>query len=288
MYTSGLQEPMAQRWRALAMLKNNEEALLYVGNTIAQVRENYAEVWFDMFDEDVRDHVREVVLQKFVGAPDRGRWITQISLPTHCAEGGKLTTKGLQERNILASAECTFFEVREPQIPYDIYLDAVTRGIAENDYFHDLVTKLVSKLTGRTLVIVERIEHGDRLQERIPGALWVRGQDTIETRKEIIERLKVDQQNVVAVATAGIFNTGVNVFVNSLVNAAGGAAEHQIIQRFGRGLRRAIDKEHLQYYDFMFLINDYLLDHSKKRIKTLKKEGHVVKVYKDLDGYFDE
>lgn len=117
-------------------------------------------------------------------------------------------------------------------------------------------------------------------KDLIPGALWVRGQDTIETRKEIIDRLKKESGKLTAIATSGIFNTGINVFVHNLINAAGGQADHQIIQRFGRGLRVAEDKKELQYYDFLFTINEYLEKHSKKRIRVLEKEGHEVNIYK--------
>ncbi len=191
---------------------------------------------------------------------------------------GKLTTKELQERGILSSADCTFFRVKTPQIPFAVYLDAVTLGIAENTCFHQQIVRLVKKLKGRTLIIVERLEHGDRLQDLIPGALWVRGEDSLETRRYIIDRLKHDEDDLVAIATSGIFNTGINVFCHNLVNAAGGQADHQIIQRFGRGLRRADDKDNLQYYDFIFEINDYLEKHSWKRVKILEQEGHKVKV----------
>jgi superfamily II DNA or RNA helicase len=197
---------------------------------------------------------------------------------TDSTESGKLTTKELQDRNILSSAECYFAKVTEPKIPYAIYLDAVTFGIAENEHFHKQVSDLVKGLKGRSLVIVERIAHGDRLQELIPGSLWVRGEDTLETRKYIIDRLKHDEDDLVAIATSGIFNTGINVFCHNLVNACGGQADHQIIQRFGRGLRMANDKDHLKYYDFIFEINDYLEKHSWKRVKIIEAEGHKVTV----------
>jgi superfamily II DNA or RNA helicase len=196
---------------------------------------------------------------------------------TNSTETGKLTTMQLQERDILSSAECLFYRINQPQLPYDIYLDAVTNGISENNHFHNIVTKLVKKLSGRTLIIVERIEHGDRLQERIPGSLWVRGKDNLKTRKGIIEQLKT-QDNITAIATSGIFNTGINVFIHNLINAAGGQADHAIIQRFGRGLRRTDDKQHLKYFDFVFEINEYLEKHSWKRIDILEKEGYQVKV----------
>jgi superfamily II DNA or RNA helicase len=117
----------------------------------------------------------------------------------------------------------------------------------------------------------------------IPGALWVRGEDNLETRKHVIGELQKSKKDVIAIATQGIFNAGINVFVRNLINAAGGQADHQIIQRMGRGLRVAEDKDMLYYYDFIFKINDYLLTHSKKRIKILKQEGHEVIVKDKID-----
>ena len=81
-----------------------------------------------------------------------------------------------------------------------------------------------------------------------------------------------------AIATQGIFNTGINVFVHNLINAAGGQADHLIIQRMGRGLRTASDKDILNYYDFVFEINSYLHKHSLKRIKILQKQGHEIEI----------
>jgi superfamily II DNA or RNA helicase len=199
-------------------------------------------------------------------------------------EGGKPTTHSLQERDILSEAEVTFHEYKGPELPpHLIWTDVVTHGIAENQDFHDTVSQLALAQKGRTLIIVERIKQGDFLQDRIPDALWVRGQDNLKTRKEVIERLKTDTGNTVAIATAGIFNTGINVFLHNLINAAGGKAAHTIIQRFGRGLRLANDKERLLYFDFLFRNNSYLEKHSMKRIDILKKEGHVVHVRPPFD-----
>ena len=194
---------------------------------------------------------------------------------------GILTTNELQKKEILSSSKCIFYPINEPPLPYDIYIDAVTHGIAENSYFHKIVVKLAKKLTGRTLILVERIAHGDALNKFLPNSLWIQGKDDSETRNYVVEQLKVSK-NCCAIATP-ILNTGVNFFVNNLINAAGGQAEHQIIQRMGRGLRTASDKNELNYYDFIFNINPYLLNHSKKRIKILKKQGHEVEIKKEID-----
>jgi superfamily II DNA or RNA helicase len=94
----------------------------------------------------------------------------------------------------------------------------------------------------------------------------------------VIQKLKSSKEKVVAAATQQIFNAGINVMVHNVINAAGGQADHHIIQRVGRGLRTAEDKEILNYYDFVFENNEYLLEHSKKRIKILKGEGHEISV----------
>lgn len=200
-------------------------------------------------------------------------------LKTTTTDNGILTTQELQNRNILSKSKCIFYEINDPKdIKYDVYIDAVTRGIAENYSFHKLVKKLVDSLKGRTLVLVDRIAHGDMLNNLIPNSIWVQGKDNIKTRKEAIEILKKSQEDIVVLATQQIFNTGVSFFCHNLINAAGGQADHMIVQRMGRGLRTAGDKEILNYFDFIFKTNKYLEKHSEKRIKILKKEGHEIEI----------
>ena len=198
------------------------------------------------------------------------------------AENGVLKTKKLQERGRLSKSNATFYKIKNPQLPYAIYQDAVTQGIANNWEFHKIVARLAERQIGRTLILVERLEHGDFLKSLMPSALWVQGKDNLDTRKEVIQQLRSATDNVIAIATIGIFNTGVDFQVHQLINAAGGKSEHVIIQRFGRGLRTADDKEELGYYDFIFAINEYLEDHSWGRVKILEKEGHKVEV-KEID-----
>lgn len=202
-------------------------------------------------------------------------------LKINSAATGVLTTHELQEREILSSSKGTFYVINEPQIPHDIYIDAVTRGIAESYHFHQIVTRLARMQKGRTLILVERIAHGDALHSMLPGSLWVQGKDDSKTRKDVVRQLQ-KSKNVVAIATQQIFNTGINFHCHNLINAAGGQADHLIIQRMGRGLRTAEDKERLNYFDFLFKINQYLEEHSNKRIKILEGEGHEITV-KEVD-----
>lgn len=202
-----------------------------------------------------------------------------LKIQSESTEDGVLKTKKLQEAGKLSKAMCNFYTIDKPDgLKYDIYLDAVTRGIAQNYHLNKKISEISKELEGRTLIIVERLEHGDNLNYLIPSSLWVKGKDNLDTRKEVIQKLQENEGTCIAIATQGIFNSGIDVKIHNLINAAGGKADHQIIQRFGRGLRLAGDKEHLNYIDFIFKINEYLEDHSYERIKILKKEGHEIKI----------
>lgn len=201
---------------------------------------------------------------------------------TSVTESGIITTKELQEQDKLSKSICYFYPVDEPQIPHHIYIDAITDGIAGNIYLHQMVARLIKTLSGRTLILVERLDHGDNLNRMIPGSLWVQGKDDQDTREWVKKQLQ-RADSCVAIATQQIFNTGLNVFIHNLVNVAGGQADHRIIQRMGRGLRKAKDKEILKYYDFMFRNNPYLEKHSRKRIKILTGQGHEVINKEEID-----
>jgi superfamily II DNA or RNA helicase len=205
-------------------------------------------------------------------------------LVTDSVEGGKLTTAVMQERGVLSSDSCVFYVIDKPQRPYDIYGDAVTYGIAQNDHLNQAVAKLVNtKLKGRTLLVVDRIEHGERLMQLIPGAFWLHGNQKKNIRTETVENLKHFEGDFVGIAIDKIVNKGLNVFIHNLVNCAGGKADHLVIQRMGRGLRTADDKEGLTYIDFYFKINPYLEKHSKERMRILEKEGHVIEIKESFD-----
>ena len=197
-------------------------------------------------------------------------------LKTTTTDTGKITTANLQKEGKLSQAKCIFHTISEPEIPLAIYSEAVDHGIVTNQNLHKKVVDIVTTLQGRTLILVDRISHGDQLKAFIPTAYWITGKDDADTRRQVIDMLKNSKTSCVAIATQQIMNTGINVMLHNLINCAGGQAEHLIIQRFGRGLRLANDKEHVTYYDFYFTNNPYLKKHSESRIKTLENEGHII------------
>lgn len=77
-------ESKAQGWRAVAVFDDRPDALIFVGRSSTQVRENYAEAFLELLDDEEKAHVTTVQLQQWNGAPDAGRWVQKntLKIPT--------------------------------------------------------------------------------------------------------------------------------------------------------------------------------------------------------------
>ncbi len=74
-------EAKAQGWRAVAIFDDERgEALILLGRSSTQVRTGYIESYTDLLDEEEREHVQTIALQRWQGAPDAGRWMHQTNL----------------------------------------------------------------------------------------------------------------------------------------------------------------------------------------------------------------
>jgi hypothetical protein len=73
-------EEKPQCWRAVAVFDDRTDRLIYLGRSSTQVRGNFTDAYFEVLDDEERDHVRSVSLQKWHGAPDAGKWLHQSNL----------------------------------------------------------------------------------------------------------------------------------------------------------------------------------------------------------------
>lgn len=156
--------------------------------------------------------------------------------------------------------------------------DAYSDCIAGNYKRNTLVAKLVRESGAKSvLVLVERIEHGQLLNQAIAGSAFVHGSCAMDERKGALDRLRDGNGNVV-IATP-IFDEGVDVpAVDLLVLAGGGKAPVKLLQRLGRGMRRKEGDNVLRVIDFVDDTNKYLLEHSLERARLYEQEGFNVKV----------
>jgi hypothetical protein len=77
-------EAKPQGWRAMAVFDDRGDRLLYLGRSSTQVRAGFTQAFFEVLDDEEREHVRAIALQRWHGAPDAGRWMhqTNLTIPT--------------------------------------------------------------------------------------------------------------------------------------------------------------------------------------------------------------
>jgi hypothetical protein len=76
-------ESKMQGWRALAILEDGAQHLLYLGRSMTQVRAGYAAAFAELLDEEEQRQTRKISVQCWQGAPDAGSWLqkTTLSIP---------------------------------------------------------------------------------------------------------------------------------------------------------------------------------------------------------------
>lgn len=88
-------ESKAQGWRAMAKYEHGREVLLLIGRSSSQVRTGYIESFNDLLDDEERDQVVAISLQRWNGTPDAGCWESISSLKIPNAVGKLLRTLGV-------------------------------------------------------------------------------------------------------------------------------------------------------------------------------------------------
>ena len=73
-------EAKPQGWRAVAVFDDRTDRLVYLGRSSTQVRAGYAAAFMELLDDEERERVRSVALQRWHGAADAGRWMHQTNL----------------------------------------------------------------------------------------------------------------------------------------------------------------------------------------------------------------
>src|SRR5262249_7221430 len=69
-----------QCWRALAVLEDGSERLLYVGRSAPHVQSSYAGAFAELLDGSERAGVQRIALECWEGASDCGRWVARTKL----------------------------------------------------------------------------------------------------------------------------------------------------------------------------------------------------------------
>jgi len=149
--------------------------------------------------------------------------------------------------------------------------NAEQMGIIDNDIRNQKIKEITLK-SNKTMILVKRIEHGQKLASIIPNSVFISGSDAVSIREYNVELFN-DTDDFVLIAS-GIFDQGISInCIRTLIIAGGGKSYIQTIQRLGRALRIDTGKTSVNVYDFFDSHNCILEKHTLMRIDDYKKEG---------------
>jgi len=159
----------------------------------------------------------------------------------------------------------------------EIYEEHIVNSIERNNAIKFICDSIFSKNDdAKILILVKNLQHIENLNDILQhdNIFCIKGENSIEDRYEMINSF-LERKNSIIIGT-NVMQTGISIDeITHMVNARGLEGEIPTIQGLGRGVRKAVNKKVIYFYDFYDKVK-YLEKHSKKRIKHY--EGLKLKV----------
>jgi len=159
----------------------------------------------------------------------------------------------------------------------------------------NFISNVIARVPRNSLVLFHRIEHGQRLYEKLrqesnKRVFYVDGGTASEIREEYKKKMEAGEE-IVIVASFGTFSTGISIKkIHNIFFTESFKSEVIIRQSIGRGLRQHASKDKVLIVDFVDDIrtlewDNYLYKHGKVRQSIYKQEKFEYTVKKvDFDG----
>ncbi len=192
---------------------------------------------------------------------------------------GNLTAKELQDKGVLAQCDVTCLQTQETQ-QFGNYQEEL-KYLVTNDQRLKWMAETIETVaeSGNTLVLVDRIETGQKLYNQLSGAVFISGEMSAKDRREHYKDINFSD-NKIMVATFGTTSTGISINrIFNLVLVEPGKSFVRTIQSIGRGLRMADDKDRVQIYDISSKMK-FSNNHLNKRKQFYKKAQYPFEVKK--------
>jgi superfamily II DNA or RNA helicase len=162
-------------------------------------------------------------------------------------------TQDLKDKNYVSDFKIFILNVIHKNIPkinhnpnrpseaFEKELEFLTTSERRNE----IITNLALKLKNNTIIMADRIQHGETLEQLLKNkceefnkiVYFIRGSTEMEDR-EAIRKLMDGRNDVIVVAISKIFSTGINIpNLHNIIFASAGKAKIKIMQSIGRALR---------------------------------------------------
>ena len=247
-------------WQSLNILdKNSKEIGDYSDQlTLAEFLEGVSTVIVDEVHGAKAEVLRNILTQNLGNTPIRWGLTGTVPKADHEFQSirasigdviNNISAHDLQEKGVLSQCHVNIVQTAEWK-EFKSYAEELKYLVTDDvrlDYISELI-KTISQ-TGNTLVLVNRIDSGKMMIERLPDAVFVSGAVKTKDRKDEYDEIKTSTNKII-VATYGVAAVGINIpRIFNLVLLEPGKSFVRVIQSIGRGIRKADDKDFVQIYD---------------------------------------
>ena len=264
-------------WQSLNVLdkKSYDNATL----SLAEFIEGVAAIIIDEVHQAKAEVLTKLLTQNFsncairwglTGTVPKEAWEFQGILASIGPVINQVSAHDLQEKGVLANLQINILQTNDVQV-FRNYQEEYSFLVTDDHRISWMGNKIKEiSQTGNTLVLVNRIDTGNKLIELIPDAVFVSGAVKLIDRKEEYDEIKTSSDKII-VATYGVAAVGINIpRIFNLVLIEPGKSFVRVIQSIGRGIRRAEDKDHVEIWDITSACK-YAKRHLTERKKFYKE-----------------
>jgi superfamily II DNA or RNA helicase len=256
--------------------------------TLAEFCEGVSAIIIDEVHQAKAEVLKKLLTQNFKNCPIRWgltgtvpkeQWEFQGILASIGPVINRVSAYDLQQKDVLAQLDIQILQTQDIQT-FRNYQEEYTWLVTDDkrlEWISDYVKKVSE--TGNTLVLVNRIDTGNKLLKNIPEAVFISGEVKLNDRKEEYDEVKT-ASNKIIVATYGVAAVGINIpRIFNLVLLEPGKSFVRVIQSIGRGIRKAEDKDFVQIWDITSTCK-YAKRHLTERKKYYKEAKYPFTVTK--------
>ena len=162
-------------------------------------------------------------------------------------------SKELRDEKYLSDVEIDTIQLNHHPIRRMKYKDEL-EFLYKHEKRNKIIAKLADGLTGNTLIMVNHLDHGDILLSTLSArsnklVYFVKGEMDVKERQIIIDLMEKND-NIICIAMASIFSTGINIKnLPNILLVGLGKAFIRLVQTIGRGLRLHENKSKLRIFD---------------------------------------
>ena len=256
--------------------------------TLAEFCEGVNAVIIDEVHQAKADVLTKLLTQNFRNCPIRWgltgtvpkeQWEFQGILASIGPVINRVSAYDLQQKDVLAQLNINILQTNDVQV-FRSYQEEYS-FLVTDEHRLDWISKQIKSvsLSGNTLVLINRIDTGNKLIDLIPEAVFVSGGMKLDDRKEEYDEIKTSDNKII-VATYGVAAVGINIpRIFNLVLIEPGKSFVRVIQSIGRGIRKAEDKDHVEIWDITSQCK-YAKRHLTERKKYYKEAKYPFTITK--------